>query len=192
MVNEDKKTWERIQQQDEKAFGQYYKDNHGRFFLMACQYLHDHTLAQEVVNDVFLTIWEKAGGIRIETSLTAYIYKAIINRSINVLNKQKKDLLKRKDYHPAESTPVIRQMEDNELKLLLFRAIDQLPEQCRNVFRMSRYEQLKQQEIAGKLGISIKTVKNHITHALKQLHRALGNQPLLWLLILKIIFFRGH
>jgi RNA polymerase sigma-70 factor (ECF subfamily) len=65
-------------------------------------------------------------------------------------------------------------MEDNELKLRLYEAIDQLPEQCQKVFRMSRFEGLKQQEIADRLGISIKTVKNHITHALQVLHKVLA------------------
>jgi RNA polymerase sigma-70 factor (ECF subfamily) len=66
-------------------------------------------------------------------------------------------------------------MEENELKISLYKAIDQLPEQCQKVFRMSRFEELKQQEIADRLGISIKTVKNHITHALKQLNKVLGD-----------------
>ena len=57
----------------------------------------------------------------------------------------------------------IRQMEENELTVKLYAAIDNLPEKCRQVFELSRFEELKQQEIADRLGISIKTVKNHIT-----------------------------
>jgi RNA polymerase sigma-70 factor (ECF subfamily) len=82
----------------------------------------------------------------------------------------------------------LRQIEENELKTKLYAAIDQLPEQCRKVFEMSRFEELKQQEIADKLGISIKTVKNHITIALKQLSKLSVTSLLLLFLILKNLF----
>ncbi len=57
----------------------------------------------------------------------------------------------------------LRDIETNELKVRLYKAIDELPQQCRKVFRMSRFENLKQQDIEAKLGISIKNEKNHIT-----------------------------
>jgi RNA polymerase sigma-70 factor (ECF subfamily) len=93
-----------------------------------------------------------------------------------------------------EPYTVPREMEDNELKVRLYKAIDELPEQCRKVFMMSRFDGLKQQEIANLLGISIKTVKNHITHALKLLHKALEdwNSLPLWIGVMGLIkyFFR--
>ncbi len=70
----------------------------------------------------------------------------------------------------------------------IYAAIDQLPDQCKRVFEMSRFEELKQQEIADKLGISIKTVKNHITIALKQLSIALIQNMLLPVFLFKNIF----
>ncbi|HEV3323978.1 MAG TPA: sigma-70 family RNA polymerase sigma factor, partial [Puia sp.] len=73
-----------------------------------------------------------------------------------------------------------------------YKAVDQLPEQCRKVFTMSRFEGLKQQEIADRLDISIKTVKNHITHALKQLSKVLAAWHSLpvWLLMIREFFWR--
>lgn len=81
-------------------------------------------------------------------------------------------------------------MEENELKAALYKAINQLPDQCRRVFCLSRFEQLKQQEIADQLGISIKTVKNHITYALKQLHKVTGELLVIGIVLLKLFFFR--
>ncbi len=181
--------WKNIQQKDEGTFERFYKEHYKSFFLMSCKYLKDPALAEEIVNDVFLKIWEDGDKIKIESSLKSYLYKAIINRSINLLNKNKRESA----YHtnisviPEESYE-LRQIEENELMVKIYAAIDQLPDQCKRVFEMSRFEELKQQEIADKLGISIKTVKNHITIALKQLSIALIQNLLLPVFILKNIF----
>jgi RNA polymerase sigma-70 factor (ECF subfamily) len=181
--------WRKIQQHDIATFENYYKEHYKSFFLIACKYLKNQAQAEEIVDDVFLKIWEDGATINIETSLKSYIYKAIINRSINTFNKNKRELSHQtelKDF-PDEGYE-LKQIEENELKIKLFAAIDRLPDQCRKVFEMSRFEELKQQEIADKLGISIKTVKNHITIALKQLSLLEINSLLLQILILKNIF----
>lgn len=192
MTPDDVNTWRSIQAKDGHIFETYYKENYKYFFLGACNYVKDAGLAQEIVNDVFIKIWEDAAKIRIESSLKAYIYRAVINRSLNAMDKNKRVRQEQKELSRLpEATVESRQMEDNELKLRLYQAIDQLPEQCRKVFRMSRFEGLRQQEIADQLDISIKTVKNHITHALKQLNRVLGdwNSIPLWIVIIKEIFW---
>jgi len=185
-------TWKQIQQKDEHVFERYYKENYKAFYLIAYQYVKDQGLAQEIVNDVFVKIWQDADKIIIEKSLKSYLYRAVINRSINALNKHKKEILdlERLSRVPEEITE-FREMETNELKLRLYKAIEALPEQCGRVFRMSRFEGLKQQEIADKLGISIKTVKNHITHALKVLAKSTGISIVLLLVLVKKIFFDG-
>jgi RNA polymerase sigma-70 factor (ECF subfamily) len=192
MNPDEEKTWRLIQQKDGQAFEKYYKENYKYFFLGACNYLKDAGLAQEIVNDVFMKLWNDGDTIQIESSLKSYIYRAVINRSLNALDKNKRDRQNQKElsYRPEE-TFELRKMEENELKLRLYKAIDQLPEQCQKVFRMSRFEELKQQEIADQLGISIKTVKNHITHALKQLTMALGDGGAfpIWIIIIKDFFW---
>lgn len=168
--------WKNIQQKDLQAFEHYYNEHFKRFFLMACRYIKDSAQATEIVNDVFLKLWNDGEFINIDSSLKSYIYRAIINRSLNVLQKKKHDniLLEDIDVIP-DDTYELRQIEENELKIQLYAAIDQLPTQCKKVFEMSRFEELKQKEIADKLGISIKTVKNHITIALKQISKAVSH-----------------
>ena len=193
MNADEEKIWRSIQQKDEQAFEQYYKEHYRTFFLAAAGYLKDTSIAEEIVNDVFVKLWESAGTIQIDSSLKAYIYRAVINRSLNELDKIKRDQQNQKEFSRRPEDKVeIKAMEDNELKISLYKAVDQLPEQCRKVFTMSRFEGLKQQEIADRLGISIKTVKNHITHALKQLSKVLADwQSLpLWLLMLLDFFWR--
>jgi RNA polymerase sigma-70 factor, Bacteroides expansion family 1 len=188
MDQKDEVIWKDIRQKDIKAFECYYKEHYKAFYLMACKYLKDSVLAEEVVNDVFMKIWEDGAKITIEISLKSYIYKAVINRSINLLQKIKKEDQHRADLNfiPDEGYE-LNQMEENELKIKLYAAINQLPGQCKKVFEMSRFEGLKQQEIADKLDISIKTVKNHITHALKEISRSVDYFVILTMLILKNI-----
>ncbi len=189
MSPEEAFTWKSIQQKDIRAFENFYKEQYKCFFLAAVKYLNDTGLSQEVVNDVFLKIWEDAGKLTIEGSLKSYVYRAVINRSINVLNKQKRELQQLKELsNMQDEVYELRQIEENELKITLYKAIEQLPDQCKRVFCMSRFDQMKQQEIADQLGISIKTVKNHITRALKQLQDIPGNHWVLWILLIKEIF----
>jgi len=181
--------WRQIQQKNIKAFESYYKEHYKELFLASYNYVKTAAVAQEIVNDVFLKIWEDAEKISIELSLKSYIYRAILNRSINALNKQKRESQNQKELAqlPQEFYE-LRQMETNELKVMLYKAIEALPDQCKKVFLMSRMDGLKQQEIAEKLGISIKTVKNHITHALKQLRKSAGYSVIL-VLLLSAAFF---
>lgn len=182
-------TWRQIQQKDIRVFENYYKEHYKKFFLVSYKYVKRTALAQEVVNDVFVKIWEDAEKITIESSLKSYIYRSVINRSINALNKEKKELQNQRELaHLPEETYEIREIETNELKVKLYKAIDALPEQCKRVFLMSRFDNMKQQEIADKLGISIKTVKNHITHALKQLRNSTGYPVIILMSILNIFF----
>jgi RNA polymerase sigma-70 factor (family 1) len=188
MDQNDEIIWKNIRQKNIKTFEAYYKNNFKPFYLMACKYLKDASLAEETVNDVFMKIWEDSNKITIEVSLKSYIYKAIINRSINLLQKQKTEARQRASLNFAmDEGYELRHMEENELKIKLFAAIDLLPEQCKKVFEMSRFQELKQQEIADKLGLSIKTVKNHITHALKEISRSVDKFMILSLLIVKNI-----
>jgi RNA polymerase sigma-70 factor (ECF subfamily) len=174
MAPEEELVWKQIQEKDNKAFESYYKMHYKSFFVMACRYLKNTEQAEEVVNDVFMKIWEDGNKISIDSSLKSYIYRAIINRSLNEIQKNKKDFNLAVDlYNTQEESYELRQIEENELRIKLFNAIELLPEQCRKVFELSRFEELKQQEIADKLGISIKTVKNHITHALKNLSKSI-------------------
>jgi RNA polymerase sigma-70 factor (ECF subfamily) len=178
--------WKKIQQKDILTFERYYKAYFKVFFLLAYKYVKDQAQAQEIVNDIFLKIWEDADRINITTSFKSYIYKAIINRCINALNKSKNEMSLQAAFNMTiDESYELRQIEENELKTKLYATIGRLPDQCKKVFEMSRFEELKQQEIADKLGISIKTVKNHITIALKQLSKAIDKSWILFILILR-------
>lgn len=194
MSPEEDKIWQAIQQKDGQSFEVYYKDHYKFFFLAAYQYLDDHFLAREVVNDIFVKIWQDADKLSVQTSLKSYVYRAVVNRCLNELDKRQRDRRRQQRMGPqSEGFVESKEMEDNELKVRLYKAIDELPDQCRKVFRMSRFEELRQQEIADRLGISIKTVKNHITYALRELNRVLEEWKGLSVLLAVIkYFFNPH
>jgi RNA polymerase sigma-70 factor (family 1) len=175
MSPEEQKTWRSIQAKDAQVFEQFYKEHYKFFYLAAWKYLGDPGAAEEAVNDIFVRLWQDADKLDIVSSLRSYIYRAVVNRCLNELDKKKRDRRDQREViRRMDDVVEWKEMEDNELKVRLYRAIDGLPEQCRKVFGMSRFESLKQQEIADRLGISIKTVKNHITHALQVLLKVLA------------------
>ena len=190
MNPEEEQVWRAIQQKDEQVFHKFYVDHYRLFLLAAFKYLRDQGQAMEIVNDVFITIWEDAQNIDIQTSLRSYVHRAVINRSINALVKKKRDRERRQELlqMPQEVTES-RDMEENELKFRLYKEIDQLPDQCRKVFKLSRFEGKKKQEIADELGLSVKTVKNHLNRALKALHKVLGDWKALTLGLALLNFF---
>jgi len=195
MTPEEEKVWRAIQQKDRQVFESFYKEHYKFFFLAACKYLGDSGQAQEAVNDVFLRVWEDAERLAIRASLRSYLYRSVVNRCYNILSQHKREREQQAEAaRQLDDITEWKEMEDNELRLRLYHAIDELPEQCGKVFRMSRYGAMKQQEIADRLGISIKTVKNHITHALKELQRVLDdwNSLVLGLVAMTYIFCQPH
>lgn len=166
----------------ETVFRQYYAP--------LCQYarsmLGDADEAEEVVQSMFLAIWERRESLLITTSLKSYLYRAVHNRCLSRLSQQANQASHRKLAATelyAEATSPTQSLLHDELSSRLQRAIGQLPEQCRRVFELSRFEELSYKEIADKLGIATKTVENQIGKALRLLRSELSDYlPLLiWL-----------
>ena len=137
----------------------------------------DAGVCKDLVQDVFLELWRKRAAIDVHTSLGAYLRRAAVNRALNHLKaNQQLDFGAESDFlNAADTAP--QELEHREaqevLEAQLYRAIDNLPEKCRLVFAMSRFEQLSHKEIAERLDISVKTIENQITKAMKMLREAL-------------------
>ena len=126
--------------------------------------------AEEMVQNVFFKIWEKNKGVDISSSALAYLYKSVYHESLNYLKHQKVKAA----YH-AHTVHQMKNESDNASKKIMLsdlqqqidKALSELPEQCRTIFQMSRFEELKYQEIADRLGLSIKTIENQMGKALR-------------------------
>lgn len=161
---------------DKQGFDRIYLDSYPSLYQYAYTLVNDSILAEEMVHQVFLKILEKKEPMTIHTSVKSYLYRAVHNECLNYFKHEKV-----KQAHITHSGNELSyhsetpsgNMQYKELEAQLRLAINELPEQCRIVFQLSRYEELKHAEIALQLGISIKTVENQISKALKRLRAQL-------------------
>lgn len=158
-----------LQAGDEKVFERYFKDNYQRLCRYAFTFMKDKDEAEEIAQNVFVTMWEKRTSLAIETSIDSYLFRAVRNASLNKIKHQKV----RQDYS-AEQVASSNSVEPsthltlkNELQKQINEAIESLPEQCRIIFKLSRFEELKYAEIAEHMNLSIKTVENQMGKALR-------------------------
>lgn len=179
---------EAIREGDETAFEMIFKEYYQTLCRYANSFLNDREEAEEVVQASFLTIWEKRSTLFITTSLKAYLYQAIRNRCLNVIKHEKvkqqhaqHEAVMTVSHYEATSNTVL----SNELEQKIYLAMQTLPEQCRLVFKLSRFEELKYQEIADQLNISVKTVENQIGKALKIMREQLREYLPIILLLFK-------
>jgi RNA polymerase sigma-70 factor (ECF subfamily) len=158
--------------------------------------VQDHTVAEDIVQDVFVRIWEKHQPIILEPQVRAYLYRSVRNACFNHLGSKKRIPLQsfsETDTGDEDSlTWTVTEEPDEEdvpnYREILKKGIEQLPEKCREVFLLSRTGQLSNQEIADQLGISIKTVNNQTWKAMKLL-RAFVHQAKTWLWPFITFFF---
>lgn len=177
----EEKVIEQLKRGEESAF-KYIYDNH---YVLLCRFanqlLNDTVLAEEIVEDVIFTIWEQHESIEITHSIRAYLIRAVRNQCINKINSLSYRtevrisnflLPENMDFLDAvfvdEQHPLGRLLEQ-ELEEELCRCIESLPEECKRVFKKSRFEQKKYEEIAVELNISVNTVKYHIKNALSRI-----------------------
>jgi RNA polymerase sigma-70 factor (ECF subfamily) len=155
----------------EKVFKEHFKGLHSYAFTMT----RDEQAAEDIVQNMFLKLWEKKDEIQIERSLASYLYRAVYNDCLNHLKHQKVRAAHRahEARNAAAGNNSAEQVSYKELERKLELALNVLPEGCRTVFQMSRFEELKYHEIATKLDISVKTVENQMGKALRLLRQEL-------------------
>jgi len=159
-----------IEQKDTETFTEFYIDNFKKLILVADKYVKSIPVAEEIVQNIFLRIWEDKQLLVEIDSIKSYLYRSTTNASINYLNREKsleKHHLKIAENLTVEEIDNID--EQNEMIILLYKEIELLPDKCREVFKLSRFEGMKYKAIALQLNIAEKTVENHMGHALKVL-----------------------
>jgi len=169
---------------DKQAFEKLFRNYFTPLMAFSRRILGDEDDAREVVHQVFIKLWERRGEIDLSTSLKSYLFTAVNNRSLNVIRDRKK-FSSEEVPEMAGEWDVSAQIESMELEEKIRGAIDSLPERCRVIFELNRFDGLKYAEIATQLDISVKTVENQISKALKILREklALYLTILLWLIL---------
>ncbi|WP_161964113.1 RNA polymerase sigma-70 factor [Chitinophaga flava] len=163
-----------LQARDRAVFARVYEHFYPVLFATARKYLGEREQAEEVVQDVFLRLWEKDFTLEHAAALKSYLFRAVINQCINHLQRNR--MLEghhAEIQHLQEESYLCTFIEEQELRERIHHAVERLPEQCRRIFKLSRYGGLKNNEIAQQLELSVKTVENQMTIALRQLKAAL-------------------
>ena len=175
--------FKRLQNGDEKAFSALFDGYYSALCLFAEKYLHDMDLSRSLVQQVFIDLWMKREKISISTSAKSYLYTSVKNRCIDVLRKEKVTTSLSETVENLNQIPFRNLVEEAELTDRINASINQLPEKCREIFLLCRFEGLKYSEIAEKLGISVKTVEMQMGIALKKLRDSLSDYQMINLLV---------
>jgi len=185
-----------IRKKDKKVFEAFYKKYYKQLFSTAYQYVGQSEAAEEIVHDLFITIWRKADQLNVQYSMKSYLFRAIVNSSLNFIRKEKMNAEKQLAWQASheEQEPFTEDGEAAENEETLLKSLEEalvlLPDKCKQVMYLSRFGKLKQQEIADQMGISLKTVKNHLTYGFQKLRNHMEKQGqiiVFLILFLKII-----
>lgn len=150
-----------------------------KYYGEVCRHIYriipNRDTCEDIGQSIFMELWNKRNDLQLRISIGAYLHKMALSRALNYLRDNKKHQhAPEEDLSGVElntSSP-LQQLTEGELEKVIHRAIDSLPERCRLVFVLSRFEGLSYQEIGHELDISPKTVENQISKALYILRAA--------------------
>lgn len=170
---------------DEETYISLFREYYVALCSYARRYVGRKDVAEEIVSDTFLKIWENKETLRITSSIKSYLFQAVCNNSLYYLRKLKKDLVLDDFFQSTESENIgfaliAEDIDEQSLTMenihsKIVDAVDSLPEQQQRVFRLKRFEGKKNKEVAEIMGLSIKTVEMHLSKATLNLQKALKN-----------------
>jgi RNA polymerase sigma-70 factor, ECF subfamily len=140
-------------------------------------YLHSKEFSEEIALELFEFIWEKRETLQIRATFRSFLFSAAKNRAISQFRKEQRAIfrsLELNDSAFSDSATSQYFMEENELRVIIESAINKLPEKSRQIYLMAREENLSHKEIAAQLGLTPKTVENHVGIALRKLRESLS------------------
>jgi len=180
----DSYIFRQIKAGDEVAFSRLFDEYYVSLCYFANKFIRDIDASRSVVQQVYVDLWEKREKIDIFWSVKSYMYNSVRNRSIDYLRKNKNSVSLTDPENDTRQIPFRDLVEESELNELINSSINKLPEKCRAIFLLCRFEGLKYSEIAQKLNISVKTVEMQIGIALKKLRESLSDNQMIILMAL--------
>lgn len=176
------------------VFQSLFKEYYIPLCVYAIRFIHEKNTAEEIVQDTFAKLWEQKENLESIDSLQAYLFRMVRNNCLNYLkhlqvvnkyNQYYNQLLEQAgDYFAITRETGQSILIAKEIEKHIFNAIEKLPQQCREIFKLSRLDGLKNQEIADKKGVTINTVQKQISIALEKLREML--KPLLPVILLYV------
>lgn len=182
----DEILWESISQDDSRAFAELYNRHWKKLYKTALFYLKDPELAQQILNDVFVTLWTRRQCLKID-SFSNYLFITTKHHIFKALHTAKPLSVQYIEQYSENYGESINEAESksnyNDLLQDLDRYLQGLPKRCKEIFWMSRIENMSNQEIASRFGISKRTVENQITYASRHLKTSYKELTLIAFLI---------
>ncbi|MEN8230222.1 MAG: RNA polymerase sigma-70 factor [Bacteroidota bacterium] len=182
---EDKKIIKRFKEGDAEAFDTIYRNYSKKMFHFALGLVKNQEIAKDLVQEVFVSLWEKRGQVNLNLNFDNYVFTIAYN-SIRKFFRKKAIETKAIDHLLKDSPGIIESVDGtiiyNELLELANKTIENLPPKRKIVYKLSRQEGMKIKEIAGRMNISTRTAENHLAKALKYLKEELTGISLLMLL----------
>lgn len=165
----DRELLDRLSQGDQDAFDIIFRGHYARLVGLADGILRERAPAEEIAQEVMLELWRRRESLVVDTSLTAYLFRATRNRALNYIRHQRVARRGNPMAVPETTSPATAHAEvvQAEIDAAVQRALEHLPARCREVFELSRVHGLKYAEIAATLEISIKTVEAQMGKALR-------------------------
>jgi RNA polymerase sigma-70 factor (ECF subfamily) len=151
-------------------FERFFKQHYQRLCSYAYSYMKDDETSEDIVQDIFIRVWEQRQDLIGSEQLKFYLFAATSNNCLSRLQKNKKNPhVELTDEDSPDEISIQLEPGDKKLepKALIAKAMEQLPAKCKEVFLLSRLSNQSYQQIADNLGISVKTVENHMGKALK-------------------------
>ncbi|MEH6680328.1 MAG: RNA polymerase sigma-70 factor [Sediminicola sp.] len=175
---------------NESAYAHLVERYHNRLCVYANSLIRDDLMAEDIVQNVFVHIWEKRQKLKSDLALESYLYRSVHNKFIDQYRKGKAVMALEKAYISALELATEEKDEVREQKILafLFDAIQELPPKCRQIFLLSKKEGLTNIEISEYLNLSKKTVEGQISKAFGILREKLGEK---YDMIILIVFGNG-
>ena len=155
-------------------------------------YLHSKELSEEIALEIFTYIWEKRRTLQIRATFKSFLFSSAKNKAISLYRKEQKKMFTSIDFGQSllqEDSSSQQLMENNELRDIINLAIDKLPEKSKQIYQLAWEENLSHKEIAEQLGITPKTVENHVGIALRKLRESLNPYYQQIFMLLLVQFF---
>ncbi|MDR1274627.1 MAG: RNA polymerase sigma-70 factor [Odoribacteraceae bacterium] len=162
-----------VKKGNEKAFDYLFRTRYARMCRLAVTFINDKTVAEDIVQEVFSTVWQHARRVNERRSIDGYLFTSVKNACLNHLRDARHhvslDVLPREET-PAEAPP---ETDDPRVKHL-WQVIEGLPLQCKIIFKLVVIEEMKYHEVAARMELSVNTVKTQIKIAYKTLRQKMG------------------
>lgn len=189
MTGIEKELIDLIKKGNHKSFELVFKSYYSKLCTYAFHYTKQLEVAEDLVKDTFVYLWEKRETLVIKSSLSGYLFRSVHNSCLNYLEREKNkysnlsieevNILELKMKQPLSTDYPIGQFLASEMEIQIKAEIEKLPDQCKEIFKLSRFEGLSHKKIAKILNISENTVKTQIFRALKKIKKSISSSNII-------------